>query len=201
MGYVIEKATEFFQNQRTRIFLVVGGAALAVAGVCALIIFLILPNKSLLPGEISCGDYTETAIEGLEMRSTFSKSILTTKQNTKLFNEPYIIDNSKEYQNFLEEYDNITVLDPEQVPLVDDWFEAGYYALICSTEAYGVPVDLYAAMWASDEDGTITVVMKGDPINEDYTYSEDPNNCVQPIAVVFLPQDVIQQAEHIEILF
>ncbi len=201
MVYIRETAAKLFHNQRVRVFLMVAGAALAVAGIFALIILILSPNKDSLPSEITYGTYSEEAIKGLEMTSTFSKSILSTEKNSKLESKPYIIDNSTEYQKFLEKYDNITVLEPEQVPLVDDWFKAGYYALVCSTDEFGVPVNLYATMWASDSEGTMTVIMGWEPINEDFTYSENPNDCVQASAVVFLPQDAVLQAERIEILF
>ena len=174
---------------------------MVIAGVCATIILILSPAKSALPNEIVYGTHSEAAIKGDETSSVFSISILSTVRNPKVEKEPYIIDNNEEYQKFLAKYNNITVLEPEQVPLVDDWFEAGYYALICSTDEFSIPVNLYGSMWTSDGEGNITVVMSCEPINEDFTYSENPDDCVQASAVVFLPQEAVLQANRIDVLF
>lgn len=201
MGSIIERVTEVLKGQRAKIILAVGGGAAIAIGACALVITILLPSRGALPDDISVGTYSAAAVADLEQTSTFSKSVLSTEHNRKLNKGPYIIDNNEDYQKFLKDYDNITVVEPEQVPLVDDWFQAGYYALVCTTDKYGCPVNLYATMWCSDDAGNIKVVMAEEPLDEQFQYSEDPSKCVQSSAVVFLPQDVLLQAKSIEVLF
>lgn len=198
---LLEQIPKVLKNQRVKVFFAVGGGTLVVAGLCALAIYFLGPKKPPLPTNITVGAYAESSLDGMTRHSTFSRAIQSTVHNEKLDSAPYIIDNNSEYQDYLEKYDTITVLEPEQVPLVDDWFKAGYCALVCTSEMYEAPVNMFVTMWCSDNNGSMKVVVDHGPINRDFVYSEDPSNTIQSSVVVFLPQDAVRQADNIEILF
>lgn len=201
MIVIFEQMAKLLKKQRSKVILAVGGGTALIAGICVLIIFLLSPRERPLPTNITVGIYSESAIAKMEKHPTFSKTIQSKELNEKLSSSPYFIDNNREYQDYLKKYDTIKVVEPEQVPLVDDWFQAGYCALVCTNEAYDIPVNMFATQWCSDNEGNMKIVIGHEPINNDYVYSEDPSNCVQSSVVVFLPQDKVRQAENIEILF
>ena len=90
-------------------------------------------------------------------------------------------------------------VEPEQVPLVDDWYAAGYKAIVFSTDAYGTGVNLVAAeQYVGDE--SVKIVIEPAEINPAFQFSQDISNCKQTSVIVYIQAEVLDNAESIEFL-
>ena len=90
-------------------------------------------------------------------------------------------------------------VEPEQVPLVDDWYAAGYKAIVFSTDAYGTEVNLVAAeQYIGDE--SVKIVIEPAEINPAFQFSQDISNCKQTSVIVYIQAEVLDNAESIEFL-
>ena len=90
-------------------------------------------------------------------------------------------------------------VEPEQVPLVDDWYAAGYKAIVFSTDAYGTEVNLVAAeQYIGDE--SVKIVIEPAEINPAFQFSQDISNCKQTSVIVYIQAEILNNAESIEFL-
>ena len=144
--------------------------------------------------------YTEDSLADMDAKGTFCKSVLSTKVNRKLEKNGYLmLDTKKEYEKYLSEYLDIVQVEPEQVPLVDDWYAAGYKAIVFSTDAYGTEVNLVAAeQYIGDE--SVKIVIEPAEINPAFQFSQDISNCKQTSVIVYIQAEVLDNAESIEFL-
>ena len=136
----------------------------------------------------------------MDAKGTFCKSVLSTKVNRKLEKNGYLmLDTKKEYEKYLSEYLDIVQVEPEQVPLVDDLYAAGYKAIVLSTDAYGTEVNLVAAeQYIGDE--SVKIVIEPAEINPAFQFSQDISNCKQTSVIVYIQAEVLDNAESIEFL-
>lgn len=190
---------ELFKNEKFRITAV-------IVGVTALTIILLSLFISHRGGKQSAGnitvmDYEERAVSNMDASPIFCKSILSTKENPELDGETAIfLSDNRSYQRYLQEYDDIIVVDPEQVPLVDDWFALGYTAIVYSTEKYGCAANLIATTMYRDASGNLKVLVEPSDINPQIIYSQSVGNCQQISVVMFLETEVVSSSSNIEIL-
>ena len=181
-------------KERAKLLTAIAGVALIVAAVVGIAISLMtgMPSGGGISGQDSLAD--------MDAKGTFCKSVLSTKVNRKLEKNGYLmLDTKKEYEKYLSEYLDIVQVEPEQVPLVDDWYAAGYKAIVFSTDAYGTEVNLVAAeQYIGDE--SVKIVIEPAEINPAFQFSQDISNCKQTSVIVYIQAEVLDNAESIEFL-
>lgn len=189
-------------KERAKLLTAIAGVALIVAAVVGIAISLMtgMPSGGGISGQVTIQPYTEDSLADMDAKGTFCKSVLSTKVNRKLEKNGYLmLDTKKEYEKYLSEYLDIVQVEPEQVPLVDDWYAAGYKAIVSSTDAYGTEVNLVAAeQYIGDE--SVKIVIEPAEINPAFQFSQDISNCKQTSVIVYIQAEVLDNAESIEFL-
>ena len=188
-------------KERAKLLTAIAGVALIVAAVVGIAISLMtgMPSGGGISGQATIQPYTEDSLADMDAKGTFCKSVLSTKVNRKLENGYLMLDTKKEYEKYLSEYLDIVQVEPEQVPLVDDWYAAGYKAIVFSTDAYGTEVNLVAAeQYIGDE--SVKIVIEPAEINPAFQFSQDISNCKQTSVIVYIQAEVLDNAESIEFL-
>lgn len=189
-------------KERAKILTAIAGVALIVAAVVGIAISLMtgMPSGGGISGQVTIQPYTEDSLADMDAKGTFCKSVLSTKVNRKLEKNGYLmLDTKKEYEKYLSEYLDIVQVEPEQVPLVDDWYAAGYKTIVFSTDAYGTEVNLVAAeQYIGDE--SVKIVIEPAEINPAFQFSQDISNCKQTSVIVYIQAEVLDNAESIEFL-
>lgn len=189
-------------KERAKLLTAIAGVALIVAAVVGIAISLMtgMPSGGGISGQVTIQPYTEDSLADMDAKGTFCKSVLSTKVNRKLEKNGYLmLDTKKEYEKYLSEYLDIVQVEPEQVPLVDDWCAAGYKAIVFSTDAYGTEVNLVAAeQYIGDE--SVKIVIEPAEINPAFQFSQDISNCKQTSVIVYIQAEVLDNAESIEFL-
>ena len=181
-------------KERAKLLTAIAGVALIVAAVVG------MPSGGGISGQVTIQPYTEDSLADMDAKGTFCKSVLSTKVNRKLEKNGYLmLDTKKEYEKYLSEYLDIVQVEPEQVPLVDDWYAAGYKAIVFSTDAYGTEVNLVAAeQYIGDE--SVKIVIEPAEINPAFQFSQDISNCKQTSVIVYIQAEILNNAESIEFL-
>lgn len=187
-------------KERAKLLTAIAGVALIVAAVVGISISLMTGMPSGGGISVTIQPYTEDSLADMDAKGTFCKSVLSTKVNRKLEKNGYLmLDTKKEYEKYLSEYLDIVQVEPEQVPLVDDWYAAGYKAIVFSTDAYGTGVNLVAAeQYVGDE--SVKIVIEPAEINPAFQFSQDISNCKQTSVIVYIQAEVLDNAESIEFL-
>lgn len=189
-------------KERAKLLTAIAGVALIVAAVVGIAISLMtgMPSGGGISGQVTIQPYTEDSLADMDAKGTFCKSVLSTKVNRKLEKNGYLmLDTKKEYEKYLSEYLDIVQVEPEQVPLVDDWYAVGYKAIVFSTDAYGTEVNLVAAeQYIGDE--SVKIVIEPAEINPAFQFSQDISNCKQTSVIVYIQAEVLDNAESIEFL-
>ena len=189
-------------KERAKLLTAIAGVALIVAAVVGIAISLMtgMPSGGGISGQVTIQPYTEDSLADMDAKGTFCKSVLSTKVNRKLEKNGYIkLDTKQEYEKYLSEYLDIEQVEPEQVPLVDDWYAAGYKASVFSTDAYGTEVNLVAGeQYIGDE--SVKIVIDPAEINPAFQFSQDISNCKQTSVIVYIQAEVLDNAESIEFL-
>lgn len=189
-------------KERAKLLTAIAGVALIVAAVVGIAISLMtgMPSGGGISGQVTIQPYTEDSLADMDAKGTFCKSVLSTKVNRKLEKNGYLmLDTKKEYEKYLSEYLDIVQVEPEQVPLVDDWYAAGYKAIVFSIDAYGTEVNLVAAeQYIGDE--SVKIVIGPAEINPAFQFSQDISNCKQTSVIVYIQAEVLDNAESIEFL-
>ena len=189
-------------KERAKLLTAIAGVALIVAAAVGITISLMtgMPSGGGISGQVTIQPYTEDSLADMDAKGTFCKSVLSTKVNRKLEKNGYLmLDTKKEYEKYLSEYLDIVQVEPEQVPLVDDWYAAGYKAIVCSTDAYGTEVNLVAAeQYIGDE--SVKIVIEPAEINPAFQFSQDISNCKQTSVIVYIQAEILNNAESIEFL-
>ena len=189
-------------KERAKLLTAIAGVALIVAAVVGIAISLMtgMPSGGGISGQVTIQPYTEDSLADMDAKGTFCKSVLSTKVNRKLEKNGYLmLDTKKEYEKYLSEYLDIVQVEPEQVPLVDDWYAAGYKAIVFCTDAYGTEVNLVAAeQYIGDE--SVKIVIEPAEINPAFQFSQDISNCKQTSVIVYIQAEVLDNAESIEFL-
>ena len=189
-------------KERAKLLTAIAGVALIVAAVVGISISLMtgMPSGGGISGQVTIQPYTEDSLADMDAKGTFCKSVLSTKVNRKLEKNGYLmLDTKKEYEKYLSEYLDIVQVEPEQVPLVDDWYAAGHKAIVFSTDAYGTGVNLVAAeQYVGDE--SVKIVIEPAEINPAFQFSQDISNCKQTSVIVYIQAEVLDNAESIEFL-
>lgn len=189
-------------KERAKLLTAIAGVALIVAAVVGISISLMtgMPSGGGISGQVTIQPYTEDSLADMDAKGTFCKSVLSTKVNRKLEKNGYLmLDTKKEYEKYLSEYLDIVQVEPEQVPLVDDWYAAGYKAIVFSKDAYGTGVNLVAAeQYVGDE--SVKIVIEPAEINPAFQFSQDISNCKQTSVIVYIQAEVLDNAESIEFL-
>lgn len=189
-------------KERAKLLTAIAGVALIVAAVVGISISPMtgMPSGGGISGQVTIQPYTEDSLADMDAKGTFCKSVLSTKVNRKLEKNGYLmLDTKKEYEKYLSEYLDIVQVEPEQVPLVDDWYAAGYKAIVFSTDAYGTGVNLVAAeQYIGDE--SVKIVIGPAEINPAFQFSQDISNCKQTSVIVYIQAEVLDNAESIEFL-
>ena len=189
-------------KERAKLLTAIAGVALIVAAVVGIAISLMtgMPSGGGISGQVTIQPYTEDSLADMDAKGTFCKSVLSTKVNRKLEKNGYLmLDTKKEYEKYLSEYLDIVQVEPEQVPLVDDWSAAGYQAIVFSTDADGTEVNLVAAeQYIGDE--SVKIVIEPAEINPAFQFSQDISNCKQTSVIVYIQAEVLDNAESIEFL-
>lgn len=188
-------------KERAKLLTAIAGVALIVAAAVGIAISLMtgMPSGGGISGQVTIQPYTEDSLADMDAKGTFCKSVLSTKVNRKLEKNGYLmLDTKKEYEKYLSEYLDIVQVEPEQVPLVDDWYAAGYKAIVFSTDAYGTEVNLVAAeQYIGDE--SVKIVIEP-AINPAFQFSQDISNCKQTSVIVYIQAEILNNAESIEFL-
>lgn len=198
---MIDLLKQVTENQRFRIIAYLAGGAIMVIVLCILIISIINGGEKIT-SDISVTTYSEDVIQNAEESGVFSKSIISTKVDSDITDGKVILlTSSKEYEDYLNKYDDITVVEPEQVPIVDNWFSAGYYAIIVSTDQYELPVSLAATAKYVDYDGNIKILIEPTTINPEFVYSQDLDLCKQASVAIFLDKELVTNAPSVAIMF
>lgn len=189
-------------KERAKLLTAIAGVALIVAAVVGIAISLMtgMPSGGGISGQVTIQPYTEDSLADMDAKGTFCKSVLSTKVNRKLEKNGYLmLDTKKEYEKYLSEYLDIVQVEPEQVPLVDDWYATGYKAIVFSTDAYGTEVNLVAVeQYIGDE--SVKIVIEPAEINPAFQFSQDISNCKQTSVIVYIQAEVLDNAESIEFL-
>lgn len=189
-------------KERAKLLTAIAGVALIVAAVVGIAISLMtgMPSGGGISGQVTIQPYTEDSLADMDAKGTFCKSVLSTKVNRKLEKNGYLmLDTKKEYEKYLSEYLDIVQVEPEQVPLVDYWYAAGYKAIVFSTDAYGTEVNLVAAeQYIGDE--SVKIVIEPAEINPAFQFSQDISNCKQTSVIVYIQAEILNNAESIEFL-
>lgn len=186
-------------KERAKLLTAIAGVALIVAAAVGITISLMTGMRGI-SGQVTIQPYTEDSLADMDAKGTFCKSVLSTKVNRKLEKNGYLmLDTKKEYEKYLSEYLDIVQVEPEQVPLVDDWYAAGYKAIVFSTDAYGTEVNLVAAeQYIGDE--SVKIVIEPAEINPAFQFSQDTSNCKQTSVIVYIQAEILNNAESIEFL-
>lgn len=189
-------------KERAKLLTAIAGVTLIVAAVVGTAISLrigMLSGDDIL-GQITIQPYTEDSLADTDAKGTFCKSVLSTKVNRKLEKNGYLVlDTKKEYEKYLSEYLDIVQVEPEQVPLVDDWYAAGYKTIVFSTDAYGTEVNLVAAeQYIGGE--SVKIVIEPVEINPAFRFSQDISNCKQASVIVYIQAEILDKTESIEFL-
>lgn len=196
---MIESIKTLMKEQRIRLILVVAGVTVLIISICVLAISL--GQKAPKEGTITVSESSDVSMAQMSASPIFCKSILSTKRSDNLDgNNAIIISDNRSYQEYLQEYDDITVTYPEQVPLVDDWFAAGYVAIVYATDKYGYKANLIATASYQDDSGNIKIPISAVDINPQFTYSQSIDLCKQTSVVIFLSKETVADAHNIEIL-
>lgn len=186
-------------KERAKLLTAIAGVALIVAAAVGITISLMtgMPSGGGISGQVTIQPYS---LADMDAKGTFCKSVLSTKVNRKLEKNGYLmLDTKKEYEKYLSEYLDIVQVEPEQVPLVDDWYAAGYKAIVFSTDAYGTEVNLVAAeQYIGDE--SVKIVIEPAEINPAFQFSQDISNCKQTSVIVYIQAEILNNAESIEFL-
>ena len=189
-------------KEKAKLLTAIAGVALVIAAVVGIAISLRtgMLSKDGVSSQVTIQPYTDDAVANMEVQGTFCKSVLSTKTNGKLEKNGYLVlDTKKEYEKFLSEYLDIVQVEPEQVPLVDDWYAAGYQAIVFSTDAYGTEVNLVAAeQYIGDK--SIKIVIEPAEINPAFRFSQDSSNCKQTSVIVYIQTDILDKVESIGFL-
>ena len=189
-------------KERAKLLTAIAGVALIVAAAVGIAISLMtgMPSGGGISGQVTIQPYTEDSLADMDAKGTFCKSVLSTKVNRKLEKNGYLmLDTKKEYEKYLSEYLDIVQVEPEQVPLVDDWYAVGYKAIVFSTDAYGTEVNLVAAeQYIGDE--SVKIVIEPAEINPAFQFSQDISNCKQTSVIVYIQAEILNNAESIEFL-
>ena len=188
-------------KERAKLLTAIAGVALIVAAAVGIAISLMtgMPSGGGISGQVTIQPYTEDSLADMDAKGTFCKSVLSTKVNRKLEKNGYLmLDTKKEYEKYLSEYLDIVQVEPEQVPLVDDWYAAGYKAIVFSTDAYGTEVNLVAEQYIGDE--SVKIVIEPAEINPAFQFSQDISNCKQTSVIVYIQAEILNNAESIEFL-
>lgn len=189
-------------KEKAKLLTAIAGVALVIAAVVGIAISLRtgMLSKDGVSSQVTIQPYTDDAVANMEVQGTFCKSVLSTKTNGKLEKNGYLVlDTKKEYEKFLSEYLDIVQVEPEQVPLVDDWYAAGYQAIVFSTDAYGTEVNLVAAeQYIGDK--SIKIVIEPAEINPAFRFSQDISNCKQTSVIVYIQTDILDKVESIGFL-
>lgn len=189
-------------KERAKLLTAIAGVALIVAAAVGITISLMtgMPSGGGISGQVTIQPYTEDSLADMDAKGTFCKSVLSTKVNRKLEKNGYLmLDTKKEYEKYLSEYLDIVQVEPEQVPLVDGWYAAGYKAIVFSTDAYGTEVNLVAAeQYIGDE--SVKIVIEPAEINPAFQFSQDISNCKQTSVIVYIQAEILNNAESIEFL-
>ena len=189
-------------KERAKLLTAIAGVALIVAAAVGITISLMtgMPSGGGISGQVTIQPYTEDSLADMDAKGTFCKSVLSTKVNRKLEKNGYLmLDTKKEYEKYLSEYLDIVQVEPEQVPLVDDWYATGYKAIVFSTDAYGTEVNLVAAeQYIGDE--SVKIVIEPAEINPAFQFSQDISNCKQTSVIVYIQAEILNNAESIEFL-
>ena len=187
-------------KERAKLLTAIAGVALIVAAAVGIAISLMtgMPSGGGISGQVTIQPYTEDSLADMDAKGTFCKSVLSTKVNRKLEKNGYLmLDTKKEYEKYLSEY--LDIVQAEQVPLVDDWYAAGYKAIVFSTDAYGTEVNLVAAeQYIGDE--SVKIVIEPAEINPAFQFSQDISNCKQTSVIVYIQAEILNNAESIEFL-
>ena len=158
-------------------------------------------DRGKITDDIVVTAYSEDEVQNSEESGVFCKSILSTKIDSNVTDGKTVaLTSSREYEDYLNKYDDISVVEPEQVPIVDDWFSAGYYAIVVSTDQYELPVNLTASAKYVDADGNVKILVGPSDINPEFVYSQDLDSCKQASVVIFLDQELITDAPSITIM-
>ena len=188
-------------SSKARILLAVIAAALALCLLIGMIILARDGGKSTDNAEdISIQPYTEEAVDGMEMTGTYCKTVLSTKKNRELSKRGYIVlENAREYETYLDDYLDIIQTMPEQVPIMDDWYAAGYQAVVFSTDEFGTDVTLTASgQYVGDN--SLKIVITPTAINPAYKFSKDISNCKQTSVIVYIKTEILDGVDDIEFL-
>lgn len=195
---LLKKAAE---NQRFRIIAYLTGGAIAVILLCVFVISIINGGEKIAD-DIVVAAYSEDEIQNTEESGVFCKSILSTKIDSDITDgKTVVLTSSRKYENYIDKYDDISVVEPEQVPIVEDWFSSGYYAIVVSTNQYELPVNLTASTKYVDASGNVKILVEPSGINPEFVYSQDLDSCKQASVVIFLDQKIITDAPSITIMF
>lgn len=195
---LLKKAAE---NQRFRIIAYLTGGAIAVILLCVFVISIINGGEKIAD-DIVVAAYSEDEIQNTEESGVFCKSILSTKIDSDITDgKTVVLTSSRKYENYIDKYDDISVVEPEQVPIVEDWFSSGYYAIVVSTNQYELPVNLTASAKYVDASGNVKILVEPSDINPEFVYSRDLDSCKQASVVIFLDQKIITDAPSITIMF
>ena len=184
-------------KERAKLLTAIAGVALIVAAAVGIAISLMtgMPSGGGISGQVTIQPYTEDSLADMDAKGTFCKSVLSTKVNRKLEKNGYLmLDTKKEYEKYLSEYLDIVQVEPEQVPLVDDWYAAGYKAIVFSTEVNLVAAEQYIG------DESVKIVIEPAEINPAFQFSQDISNCKQTSVIVYIQAEVLDNAESIEFL-
>ena len=198
---VIDLLKKVTENQRFRIIAYLAGGAIAVILLCFLIISIINGGEKITD-DIVVTSYSEDEVQSAEESGVFYKSILSTKIDSDVTGgKTVVLTSSREYEDYLDKYDDISVVEPEQVPIGEDWFPAGDYAIVVSTDQYKLPVNLTALAKYVDADGNVKILVGPSDINPEFVYSQNLDSCKQASVVIFLDQELITDAPSITIMF
>ena len=177
-------------KERAKLLTAIAGVALIVAAAVGITISLMtgMPSGGGISGQVTIQPYTEDSLADMDAKGTFCKSVLSTKVNRKLEKNGYLmLDTKKEYEKYLSEYLDIVQVEPEQVPLVDDWYAAGYKVNLVAAEQY-----------IGDE--SVKIVIEPAEINPAFQFSQDISNCKQTSVIVYIQAEILNNAESIEFL-
>lgn len=198
---VLDLLEKMAKNQRIRIIACLAGGSIVVILLCILIISIINGGDGVTD-DITVTAYSDAKIENAKESGVFCKSILSTKIDSDIIDgKTIVLKSSREYEDYLAKFEDITVVEPEQVPLVDDWFSSGYYAIVVSTDQYELPVNLTASTKYVDDDKNVKILVEPTAINPDFVYSQDFDSCKQASVVIFLDQELLVDATSITIMF
>lgn len=200
MSDVADVISKLLKNQRFRIIAAISIGTIALIIICSTLITR-LSSTGATDYDIVIKPYAEEEIDGLDASGVFCKSILSTQVNKDITDgQAVVLKTNRAYQSYLDKYDDIQVLEPEQVPIVDDWFAEGCYAIVFSTEVYDLPTNLAAYAKYTTEEGTLKLLIGQSEIDPAFVYSQPVETCKQASVAIFLDKDLLMSTTHIEFL-